>query len=249
MPVAFAGFVFHNFTSLPLDGGVFYAPDGWCTPSPTKPCGHGMLLVGYDDTLGDPGQGLGAFLVQNSFGVNWPVGGAPPAAPGQFYLSYNIFFDSQRTAQVAYPLDRSDLKKSELAATPAGGPRASIPFAYQWTDDVASPLSYLILLHRFNQPVEIESVTLAEPTPSTAQVTQLNGYPLSNGYTYLVRNDGKSWLSGDYTVTITAQDVAGHSFTYTGIVSVSSAGPLGLPAATMPDQVVGTTGQTFQVQR
>jgi hypothetical protein len=249
MPVAFAGFVFHNFASLPLDDGVFYAPDGWCTSSPTKPCGHGMLLVGYDDTLGDPGQGLGAFLVQNSFGVNWPVGGASPAAPGQFYLSYNIFLDSQRSAQVAYPLDRNGLKKPQLAATPAGGPQASIPFAYQWTDSAVLPRSYLILLHRFSQPVEIESVTLTEPTPSTAHVTQLNGYPLSNGYTYLVRNDGKSWLSGDYTVTINAQDVSGRSFTYTGVVSVSVEGSSVLPAATMPDQVVGTTGQTFPVQR
>jgi C1A family cysteine protease len=65
-----------------------YAPFGWCEPEPGKPCGHGMMLVGYDDALGDPRPGLGAFLVQNSFGTNWPPAGADPAPPGMFYLSY-----------------------------------------------------------------------------------------------------------------------------------------------------------------
>jgi hypothetical protein len=251
MAVAFAGPVFTNFTELPLDQGVFY-PTGWCESTPEKPCGHGMLLVGYDDTLGDPDQGLGAFLVQNSFGTNWPAGGAAPAPPGKFYLSYSGFLQSQLSAQVAYPLDHSHQSGPPLASSPGGGPRTYIASAYQWADGAASgeTPAYLILLHQFTEPVELESVTLAEPAPSTARATQLNGYPLSNGYTYLVRQDGKSWLSGEYVLTIVAKNASGQAFTYTGTVNIFPAEPPSpvLPPATMPDQVLGTTGQAAQVQ-
>jgi hypothetical protein len=78
MAVAFAGPVFNDITTLPLDNGVFYPCAGcWCPPD--TGCGHGMLLVGYDDLIGDLDLGLGAFLVQNSFGTNWPPGTGPVA--------------------------------------------------------------------------------------------------------------------------------------------------------------------------
>ena len=255
-PMAFAGRVFHNFgTELPLAGGVYYAPFGWCEPEPGKPCGHGMMIVGYDDTLGDRSLGLGAFLVQNSFGTNWPPGGAAPAPPGMFYLSYGVFFASQGTAQVAYPLDLSFPVALPLLSSPTGGPKAYVTLAYQWVNGEVSgggPLpAYLILQHRFSEPVELVSVALTEPAPSGASATQTNGYPVSNGYTYLARIDGKSFLRGRYSVKIVAKDAAGQPFTYAGTVRVltTKGGSPKLPAATMPAQVTGTNGTTIDVQR
>ncbi len=137
-----------------------------------------MLLVGYDDEIGDQAKGTGAFLVQNSFGVHWPPPSSQsPAPPGQFYLSYSGFLDSQLSAQVAYPLDRTRPRARPLASSPPGGPSAYVTLAYQWTDAEATGAptpAYLILLHRFSEPVELVSVTLAEPAPSTARVTQDN---------------------------------------------------------------------------
>src|SRR5262249_15171389 len=137
--VAFAGRVFTHFaTELPLVNGAYYAPfdPPFCEPSPTAPCGHGMLLVGYDDTLGDE-TNPGAFLVQNSFGINWPPGGASPAPPGMFYLAYSAFFQSQVNAQTAFPLDRTVPLAQPLAASPGGGPSAYVSLAYDWVDDLA----------------------------------------------------------------------------------------------------------------
>ena len=172
-----------------------------------------------------------------------------------FYLSYGVFFASQGTAQVAYPLDLSFPVALPLLSSPTGGPKAYVTLAYQWVNGEVSgggPLpAYLILQHRFSEPVELVSVALTEPAPSGASATQTNGYPVNNGYTYLARIDGKSFLRGRYSVKIVAQDAAGQPFTYTGTVRVltTKGGSPKLPAATMPAQVTGTNGTTIDVQR
>jgi hypothetical protein len=248
MAVAFAGPVFDSFTTLPLDGGVFY-PTGSCAPDPG--CGHGMLLVGYNDGIGDPSLGLGAFLVQNSFGTNWPPGPSP-APPGMFYLSYNGFLDSQLTAHVAYPLDPARPKGRPLAATPRGAPHGYVTAAYQWEHQVLGSVeTYLVLQHWFSEPVQLQTVAIAEPSPSTATATQTNGYALANGYTYFRRADGNSFLTGAYQITITALDAAGRPFTYMGTATVGPppASQPQLPAATMPGTVYGSTGSAVPVER
>jgi hypothetical protein len=254
MAVAFAGPVFENFASLPLDHGVFY-PTGWC-PAGTG-CGHGMLLVGYDDEIGDPVKGRGAFLVQNSFGTHWPpTADASPAPPGRFYLSYRGFLNSQLSAQVAYPLDRVVPLVPPLASSVNDAPAAYITTGYQWQNFSPQsflgpglpPLTYLILQHQFSEPVELSSVTLVEPPPFGARVTQLNGYPISNGYTYLVRQDGQSFVSGTYGVTIEAVTGGGLTVSYTGTVYVSSL-RLIQAGASMPAFVGTTTGARVLVQQ
>lgn len=244
--VAFAGPVYTGFSALPLSQGVYY-PTSWCTATPTTPCGHGMLLVGYDDTIGDPAKGKGAFLVQNSFGVNWPPASSQsPAPPGRFYLAYSAFLAAQLSAQVAYPLDQRPTSAPSLASSPAGGPSAFVTTGHQWIDGTSA---YLILQHRFSQPVELVSVTLAEPAPATGRVTQVNGYPMANGYTYLVRSDGNSFLPGTYAVTIVAKDASDATFTYTGSIAIPKLSKLGpkLPAATMPAEVIDSAGQVVFV--
>lgn len=244
--VAFAGPVYTGFNALPLNQGVYY-PTSWCTSTPTSPCGHGMLIVGYDDTIGDPAKGKGAFLVQNSFGVNWPPASSQsPAPPGRFYLSYTAFLDAQLSAQVAYPLDRRPTAAPALTSSPAGGPSAFLTASYQWIDGTSA---YLILLHRFSQPVELVSVRVEEPSPATGRVTQANGYPMTNGYTYLVRSDGNSFLPGTYAVTIVAKDATDKTFTYTASVAIAKPSKLGpkLPAATMPAEVIDSAGKVVFV--
>jgi hypothetical protein len=252
--VAFAGPVFTGFSTPTLDHGVFY-PTTWCESTPEKPCGHGMLLVGYDDDIGDPSKGKGAFLVQNSFGIHWPPASSnSPAPPGRFYLSYTSFLNSQRSAQVAYPLDTSTPDVAPLASSSPNGPTAYVTIGHQWVDEAPTAGTVpatLILVHRFSEPVTLESVTIAEPPPSTASATQSNGYAFSNGYTYLVRNDGYAFLPGFYAVTIVAKTSIG-LVTYTGTAQIpahpSWFGPW-LPLATMPDQVTDSVGSLVNVER
>jgi hypothetical protein len=96
--IAFAGPVFAGFSAPAFDDGVFY-PTSWCESTPAKPCGHGMLLVGYDDDIGDAQKGRGAFLVQNSFGTNWPPASSnSPAPPGPGGVSARRPPDDRRAA-------------------------------------------------------------------------------------------------------------------------------------------------------
>jgi hypothetical protein len=251
--VAFAGPVFTGFSAPVLDDGVFY-PTSWCESTPAKPCGHGMLLVGYDDDIGDARKGRGAFLVQNSFGTNWPPASSnSPAPPGRFYLSYAAFLGSQLTAQVAYPLDERPTGAAPLHASSPGAPTAHVTAGHQWVGDApagGTRPATLIVVHRFSDPVTLESVTIAEPPPSSARATQTNGYAFRNGYTYVVRDDGYSFLPGAYAVTIVAQTSVGR-VTYTGTVQMPDPGGFGpsLPLAAMPYELVGSTGTVIDVER
>jgi hypothetical protein len=216
-----------------------------------------MLLVGYDDSIGDPVKGLGAFLVPNSFGTHWPPStDASPASPGRFYLSYQGFLQSQLSAEVAYPLDRSVPSVLPLASSDREAPVAYVTAAYQWQEfplqsflgPQVPPLTYLILQHQFSEPIELATVTLIEPPPFEARVTQTNGYPISNGYTYLVRQDGQSFVSGSYEVRIEAATQSGRHVSYTGTVYVT---PLQFfeAGAPMPAIVGTTTGASAPVHR
>jgi hypothetical protein len=108
----------------------------------------------------------------------------------------------------------------------------------------------LIVVHRFSEPVTLESVTIAEPPPSNARATQTNGYAFRNGYTYLARDDGYAFLPGPYAVTIVAQTSAGR-VTYTGRVQIPDPGWFGpsLPLATMPYRLTDSTGAVIDVER
>jgi hypothetical protein len=210
--------------------------------------------VGYDDDIGDPRKGRGAFLVQNSFGTNWPPASSnSPAPPGHFYLSYAGFLGSQLTAQVAYPVDERPTSAAALHASSPGAPTAHITAGHQWVGEApagGTRPATLIIVHRFSEPVTLESVTIAEPPPSNARATQANGYAFRNGYTYVVRDDGYSFLPGAYAVTIVAQTSAGR-VTYTGTVQMPDPGGFSpsLPLAAMPYALVGSTGASIDVER
>jgi hypothetical protein len=237
MAIAFAGPVYQNFVQNPtLSNGVFYG-------TATIPnSGHGMLLIGYDDTKGDPSQGLGAFWVQNSFGAQWP-----PAAPGgRFWLSYQSF-KTQLGGVVAYPLDTSPLTGTPVTATDPSAPQSVIPRVFQWVDPQASgPANvHLVVMHRFAAPVNLVSVVLSDATGRYA--AQSYRQPMNNGYSYFTRQDGSIWQPGTYTIAFQVTTLDGKTYNYAGPVSVAAppaqSGQPALPAAGMPASVLGSSGQ------
>lgn len=246
MAIAFAGPVFQNF-GIPepaLAGGVFYGEEGVIAGS-----GHGMLLVGYDDTKGDPQKGLGAFLVQNSFGPDWPAQqkDGPAVERGRFWLSYKAFFDTQLGGSVAYPLDTSPVRQPPLAASASDAPAAYITRAVQWAEPQADGTVkvHLILMHRFSSPSELDTVTITEPSARTAR--QNYHSPLNNGYSYFVRQDGHSWQPGVYDIQLTTTTADARNFTYTGRVRMPPVwryqwgqSVAHLRPAPMPSQVFGS---------
>jgi hypothetical protein len=265
--VAYVTPVYYCLKELPLQDGVFYG-------SGAIPCsGHAMLLVGYDDGLGKASD-RGAFLVQNSFGTQWPPDQSY-APPGQFWLSYDTFFEpcqggtptctplpsptcspavctTSQFAEVAYPRVATQPQGVVLTPDTSGAPVAVLTASYQWTHAEASEpaQAFLILQYWFGSPVELASVAVTDPSGHSA--TQANhNYPTANGYAYFLRRDGYSWQTGNYDVTVEAVDpTSGATWTYTGTVSLG--GPVcapALPPKATPSQVWGTTLEPATVKK
>jgi hypothetical protein len=93
--VAFSGLVLQGYDTPAFTGGVLAGvatiPDS----------GHGQIVVGYDDAVGSP-TAPGAFLVQNSFGEEWPgARSGSSAPPGRAYWPYATVLATQSVAAVA----------------------------------------------------------------------------------------------------------------------------------------------------
>jgi hypothetical protein len=237
--VAFSGHVLCGYgKNLPMDHGVIYETSITINAQ-GKPAGHGQLVVGYNDNIGAPTK-QGALLIQNSFGTQWPASAGAThslAPPGMAYWSYNSFEQTQHLAAVAYPraLRRpSGVKLSSSSDAPAGW----ITHAFQWAPEDQSQTAHLILVHFFQEPVHVSHISLTEPGGQTITATGTYGQNISTGYSYLTRTDGKSFLSGTWTVSVEATDMDNKSVTYTGSVQVGQAEPRSLPAASMAGQVI-----------
>lgn len=238
--VGFAVLVPYEFKCLqPIVNGAYVAPT-----SPSPKGGHGMLIVGYDDTLGTQG----AFLVQNSFNTTWPdpelcaspsPGPTPSPGNGLFYLAYESFELITKSAAVGFPVSPSPPAGVNL--TSSGSTTAIISSPYQVTEGANTTL---VLNHWFSQPSMVWNVTLTEPgSNSTVQVTNPLGYPLRNGYTYLVRSDGASFLPGTYGVRmVISSGFRAGRFVYDGNVTVSSPFPQPSPKTMAALTMTGTTG-------
>lgn len=236
--VAFTGRVLCGYAQNPtFKSGVIY--DTAIVPN----SGHGQLVVGYDDKIGREGE-RGAFLVQNSFGTSWPPAGSGSAAPaGQAYWSYGSFSATQAMAAVAYPVT-GELGDNRLQTATFDAPVASVVRAYQWTPGGEDTSVYLILRLAFQSPVTLNQLWLTEPGGSELEVKAVYGQPISAGYAYLKRSDGKSFLSGSYKLTLKAGDGGNASVTYTGKVKIKKlkkAGDLA-PASMQGVTILGPTG-------
>jgi hypothetical protein len=238
--VAFTGSVLCNYATPAFEDGVIY--ERQLTDKL-----HGQMLVGYDDTLGKPGE-KGALLVQNSFGTQWPpVDTGSVAPPGKAYWSYGSFTASQQMAAVAYPRERRQ-GAFKLKASVTGAPEASLGGARQWAPSAASSDTYLILTHVFAEPVKLSALSLIEPGGTRVRVTAVYGQPISSGYSYLKRTDGNSFLPGAYEVELQATNLDGEEITYRGRVAVGRFLPADRAKASMSGvAVIGPTGAPASV--
>lgn len=199
--IAFSGRYGKDYEDPALQDGVYYADAGFIDAD------HGQLLVGYDDSKGKHG----AFLVQNSYGTDWPK-----AAPGgRVWWDYETFFSSQTCGAIAYPARGGPPSGRPLHASIKGAPAATISSVR------AVPYSKgnydLIVVHEFAAPIHMRELTVTpprgEPLKSSTAMTVSNGYSVIasarpwHGKTkraYELRIDARSRDAGEivYTGTI-----------------------------------------------
>jgi hypothetical protein len=242
--VAFSGLVPEGYDAPTFVDGVLYEQE-------TIPnSGHGQVIVGYDDTVGSPDLGRGAFLVQNSFGTGWPPAGSGSIAPpGQAYWSYETFIKTQLFAAVAYPVDPERPTVPPLASNLPDAPEAFVTHAFQWARTSSSADVSLVLQHHFAAPVLLERVALSGPTASSAEFSAPYASYIADGYTYFRRTDGQQFESGAYDLTLHAVTLEGVRVTYTGPISLAGAAPGMPPTApvTADTKLFGTTGQASTI--
>jgi hypothetical protein len=231
-PIAFSGFVPSGYIrGLSLTDGVYY-PALFQLNS-----GHGQFIIGYDDTIGDPQRGKGAFLVQNSFGPFWPFVETPnPAGPGRIWYSYEHFFEGQVLVATGYPIAQRTAG-IRLRSSDPGAPVVTVTNAYQW-----SPFEsrvYLIVHLSFDEPMRVLQIALTEHPPTS--VTATGGYAanfLRQNYALLQRDDGHAFLHGEYTLQLqtertTQQNIPGQIYSYAGEIEVQAPRYSSQPAASM----------------
>lgn len=227
-PVAFACKLPTDFKTPPFDANGVY------NPSVYGDDGHGMLLVGYNDQTGSTQSPEGAFLIQNSFGTTWPPENTGSAAEqGQIYWGYDSWLDHVLQGTIAYPVQPTQPSGVTLTSSPLGATTSILAAATQVTQGSDC---YLVLSHWFKEPVVLQSISVV--TPSGVTLTQSVGdWSIQNGYTYFLRQDGNSFETGTYPVTLTVNDGRGTQYTLTGNVTVGSP-PTGWPQ--LPPAVPGT---------
>ena len=241
--VAFSGLVPEGYDAPTFVDGVLYEQK-------TIPnSGHGQIIVGYDDTVGSPTLGRGAFLVQNSFGTGWPPASSGSAAPpGQAYWSYETFVKTQLFGAVAYPVRADRPAVLALAKSTPDAPEAFVTEASQWARSSDADV-YLILQLHFEEPVVLEGVALRGPTAQSAEFSARYANYIADGYAYFRRADAQQFESGEYDVTLHAVTLANTRVTYTGKLSVGSAAPGMPPSApvTADTPIFGTTGASATI--
>lgn len=240
--IAFSGLVYEGYSDPPLEFGVF-GTNGGQKPDTIPDSGHAQLLVGYDDTKGDP-SAPGAFLIQNSFGTAWPP--ADPSPNGRIWWAYETFYHSQKLAAVAYPLADSTPTQGKLNST-GQGPEAFVTHVQQWVRPDSTSQVYLIAQLLFTEPVMLHSVAVTEPGTGT-HVRQSYGHPLSNGYVFFRRVDGAQFINGSWDITLEVE-VGGASNEYTGSIAVGRSVPTAPPPDSLATPVFGTTGAEATVSR
>ena len=206
--VAFSGLIAPGYGNPVLDNDVFYV-----NGTPTG--GHGQLLVGYSDTIGNPSD-PGAFLVQNSFGSQWNPGPASdPGRNGRIWYSYTSWFQTQKLTAIAYPYDSGPPIGVALSSASPGAPAASIEHAYNWCS-ASTGTNYLVLHHKFGGPVRLRSLAVLDAAGNTYRSPV--GGSFQTGYTY-VENPRGQFPTGNYLVTLAVR--SGNTDTiYSGRIAV-----------------------------
>lgn len=218
--VAFSGLVIKNYGNPALDDGIL------CVTDTIPKSGHGQTVVGYDDHIGPPGN-PGAFLIQNSFGPQWPsLPNTSKASPGRLYWSYETF-QTQSLAATAYPYNSGPLTGIILSTT--GEPKAAVNRAWQWAPEDRTGV-WIIAMLQFTAPIALTQVTFIEPITGTS-ISGQYVQNINNGYVYFTRTDGNQFMAGDWGIQLAGQSLNGAAVTYAGIVTIPAAKPASPPAA------------------
>jgi hypothetical protein len=215
-PIAFSGLVpqTYDFPGMEMVNGA-YDPKLWLPSS-----GHGQVIVGFDDSLGH----TGAFLVQNSFGTDWPYLPNPNATTaGRLYWTYEAFFASQNLGAVAYPIVQHVTipnRSVVFQGVQMGDPQALVQEVAQTVDPVTSE-HVLVLQHSFSTAVKLLSVTVKPPS-GTPITTKYNA-TISQGHIGVAQRT--AFAPGSYVVTLQAETLGvngarGRSLTYNATVQV-----------------------------
>ena len=213
--IAFSGLVANGYADpgAAMVNGAF-APTGFIADS-----GHGQLLVGYDDSLGDEG----AFLVQNSFGTDWPYLSSPdPLLRGRLWWTYEAFFNSQSLGAIAYPLPPAAPYTGAvpLASANPSAPAGHIIEAHRASDATES---YVVCELRFAQPVQLGSIRVTK-SGATSPVVGPYRAPISYGFAHV--SQSAPFAAGLYTIeldahTLTADLTPGQPMTYQAHLEIS----------------------------
>lgn len=239
--VAFVGHLYDGFGDL-TGSAVFYGSGPFEVNKHTGMLvGHGMMLIGYDDNLGDASKGLGAYRIQNSFGTSW-------GDNGYLWMSYDTFENSILATASAEPLESVLPSIADLASTEPTAPPARLTKAFQWADieNDGSARVYLVLKHQFDAAVEIRTIALTDPSGATAR----HRYDVwhNNGYTHLSRTDGSQFLAGIYHVEIHAGLADGSETEYASDVNIDALPNSSLPAKKFVRGVLGGNGEPAHVR-
>jgi hypothetical protein len=159
----------------------------------TKKCGHGQIIVGYDNTKQ-------AFLVQNSFGTSWP----PNVGGGQIWWAYSSFFGSQALAAIAYSLPDGKPAGTLFTVGPLSGqppnnfPIGTINAMARGTTPVNGEY-HLTAVLEFGDPVKVGQAGV-EPPGASSFITQNENATMSRGYIDFASST--PWPAGTYNVQL-----------------------------------------------
>ena len=215
--IAFSGLVAQGYDNpaTTMVNGAF-AP---ASASFKKGSGHGQVIVGYDDSLGH----TGAFLIQNSFGKDWPyLSATDPLMQGRLWWAYESFYASQGFGAIAYPIPPFFAYPSTvtLSSPNPGAPAARIIEAVRGDDNGESFAAFEL---DFAQPVQLITLRV---TPLRADSPVVGGYnaPITYGFARVTRRT--SFPAGRYTVELDAHTLSSDltqllPLTYRGHVTIS----------------------------
>ena len=215
--IAFSGLVAQGYDNpaTAMVNGAF-AP---AAASFKKGSGHGQMIIGYDDSLGH----TGAFLIQNSFGKDWPYMGATDSLmQGRLWWAYESFYSSQGFGALAYPIPPSFAYPGTvtLSSPNPGAPAARIIEAVR-ADDNGEAFAAIEI--DFAQPVQLNTLRL---TPQRADSPVEGGYnaPITYGFVHVTRR--KPFPAGRYAVELDAHTLSSDlreqlPITYRGHVTIS----------------------------
>ncbi|GMU58010.1 MAG: hypothetical protein AMXMBFR33_71560 [Candidatus Xenobia bacterium] len=241
------------FTTLLVDGfydfagsGVFSGSNG---PNRILPnTGHGMVIIGYDDTMTftypvTGKQGTGAFLIQNSWGTGW-------GNQGQAWIAYDTWYNGVNAyggeCFVMSPVSSEPVQStgSVLTASSSAAPAGQISRAFQVSED--EDTTHLVLFPSFGAPLQLDSLELTSPGGVTVRQS-FQDLLVRSGYLYFRRDEVAQFVAGVYQVTLRGRNGA-EPVSYQGTILIEPLAGSALPQLDLDGlNEVGSTGQGLEV--